>query len=114
MGSGWLTWQHEGAPSVIRIALEQVSHQYRRQVSLGAIAYPGSETRIDKSSCETLSLIKKTLWRCVFKPHELLVLKGHTLMLYFQQVIGPHQQALGKGLLSHYKQDCCCLMLFSL
>ena len=84
------------APSGIRIALEQVPDQYRRLVSTSAIAYPGSETREDTSSCETLSMIKKTLWRSVFKPHEATCVDGHTLMLYSQQVMGPHHQALGK------------------
>ena len=47
--------QGRGAPSGIRIALEQVSDQYIRLVSQSAIAYPGSETQVGTSSCETLS-----------------------------------------------------------
>ena len=93
-GSGVLTWQPEaGAPSGIRIALEQVSDQYRRLVSQRTIAYTESEARV---TSETLLLLRILFWRSVFRCCELLGLDGQTLMVASQQVMGPHQQTLGK------------------
>ena len=68
-----LTWRPEVCITLwYKDSTEQVSDQYRRLVSKRAIAYPGSETRVDKEVTVRHFLIKVTLLAfCV------LVLRDH-------------------------------------